>query len=127
MTHQAAPDVNKCLPPLVESPSGHLLGTKEFLAHPNRPLAIRERQESIRRALEQANFEGPGKEEVARGQGSTEGSKETKSSISGTLRSHWSDGIRASGSFPGREEKASMSIPYQEEQESGCCLNWFGR
>jgi hypothetical protein len=46
--------VNKRLPPLVESPSGTMLGAHEFISRPNRPLAIRERQESIRRAIEKA-------------------------------------------------------------------------
>ncbi|MCJ1478881.1 hypothetical protein MMC13_007565 [Lambiella insularis] len=51
-------DRNKRLPRLVESPSGTILDAQEFIAHPNRPLAIRERQESIKRALEQASRNG---------------------------------------------------------------------
>ncbi|KAI7611439.1 hypothetical protein KC319_g20493, partial [Hortaea werneckii] len=32
----------------VRSPSGQILGAAEFMAHPGRPLSIRERQEAIR-------------------------------------------------------------------------------
>ena len=45
--YSAVPNVHKELPKLVESPSGNLLGAKEFIAHPRRPLAIRELQEQI--------------------------------------------------------------------------------
>ncbi|MCJ1317193.1 hypothetical protein MMC15_002516 [Xylographa vitiligo] len=42
---------NKKLPKLVQSPSGRLLGAQEYIANPKRPLAIRERQESILKAV----------------------------------------------------------------------------
>jgi len=45
---------NKPLPMLVESPSGRTMEPQEFLSDPDRPLAIRERQESILRAVEAA-------------------------------------------------------------------------
>ena len=45
-------DSIKPLPPVLESPSGTLFSASEFAAHPNRPLAIRERQEHIRAAIE---------------------------------------------------------------------------
>jgi len=52
-SNQAGPmDSSKHLPMLVESPSGRTLKPQEFLNDPNRPLAIRERQESIIRAVE---------------------------------------------------------------------------
>jgi len=50
-------DKNKRLPQIVESPSGTLLGAHEFIARPNRPLAIRERQENIRQAIEKADMQ----------------------------------------------------------------------
>ena len=49
------PNVNKRLPKLIESPSGHTLGPHEFIGRPDRPLAIRERQENIRQAVENAS------------------------------------------------------------------------
>lgn len=52
-SNQAGPmDSNKHLPMLVESPSGRTLRAQEFLNDPKRPLAIRERQESIIKAVE---------------------------------------------------------------------------
>ena len=45
---------NKQLPILVESPSGRTMDPQEFINNPDRPLAIRERQESILRAVEAA-------------------------------------------------------------------------
>ncbi|MCJ1376942.1 hypothetical protein MMC17_000032 [Xylographa soralifera] len=42
---------NKKLPKLVQSPSGRILGAQEYIANPKRPLAIRERQESILKAV----------------------------------------------------------------------------
>lgn len=52
-SNQAGPmDSNKHLPMLVESPSGRTLRPQEFLNDPKRPLAIRERQESIIKAVE---------------------------------------------------------------------------
>jgi len=42
---------NKKLPKLVQSPSGRILGAQEYIADPKRPLAIRERQESILKAV----------------------------------------------------------------------------
>ncbi|MCJ1249018.1 hypothetical protein MMC30_006240 [Trapelia coarctata] len=54
-SNQAGPmGSNKHLPVLVESPSGRTMEPQEFLNHPNRPLAIRERQESILKAVEAA-------------------------------------------------------------------------
>ena len=52
------PNINKRLPKLIESPSGHTLGPHEFIARPDRPLAIRERQEHIRQAVENASRNG---------------------------------------------------------------------
>ncbi|MCJ1393170.1 hypothetical protein MMC18_006042 [Xylographa bjoerkii] len=42
---------NKKLPKLVQSPSGRILAAQEYIADPKRPLAIRERQESILKAV----------------------------------------------------------------------------
>ena len=49
---------NKRLPPLIQSPSGGTLAPQEFLARKDRPLAIRERQEGIRIAVERAEKNG---------------------------------------------------------------------
>ena len=38
----------------VRSPSGQILGAAEFMAHPGRPLSIRERQEAIREKVRAA-------------------------------------------------------------------------
>ncbi|MCJ1371955.1 hypothetical protein MMC20_003175 [Loxospora ochrophaea] len=43
---------------LIESPSGNLLGAKEYAQHPNRPLTVRERKERIRAALEMGESAG---------------------------------------------------------------------
>lgn len=53
----ALPNANKPLPAIVQSPSGNFLGATEFISRSDRPLAIRERQESIRWALQQAQKE----------------------------------------------------------------------
>ena len=81
--YSAAPNVYKELPPLVESPSGNLLGAQEFLDHPNRPLAIRERQEHIRVAIQQVEMEARMKREAEEMEESSrkmsKGSKSSKS------------------------------------------------
>ena len=56
-SYSAIPNANKPLPALVQSPSGNILGASEFMSRSDRPLAMRERQESIRWALEQAQKE----------------------------------------------------------------------
>ncbi|MCJ1295822.1 hypothetical protein MMC34_007386 [Xylographa carneopallida] len=55
-------DRNKKLPKLVQSPSGRLLGAQEYIADPRRPLAIRERQESILKAVAAARNGSVGSE-----------------------------------------------------------------
>ena len=53
---------------LVQSPSGNVLGHKEFLEYPNRPLTIGERQERIRASVGTIDFpEQAEKEWVANG------------------------------------------------------------
>ncbi|MCJ1431325.1 hypothetical protein MMC27_000676 [Xylographa pallens] len=53
---------NKKLPKLVQSPSGRILGAQEYIADPKRPLAIRERQESILKAVAAARNGSVGSE-----------------------------------------------------------------
>ncbi|MCJ1417643.1 hypothetical protein MMC32_003987 [Xylographa parallela] len=53
---------NKKLPKLVQTPSGRLLGAQEYIADPKRPLAIRERQESILKAVTAARSGSVGSE-----------------------------------------------------------------
>ena len=63
---------NKRLPPLIQSPSGGTLGPQEFLARKDRPLAIRERQEGIRIAIERAEKNGSiGRKAGLKGNGSS--------------------------------------------------------
>lgn len=44
------PDSPKTPTRIIHSPSGNVLNTQEFLKHPNRPLAMWERQEMVRKA-----------------------------------------------------------------------------
>lgn len=44
------PDPPKTPTRIIHSPSGNVLNTQEFLKHPNRPLAMWERQEMVRKA-----------------------------------------------------------------------------
>lgn len=95
--------MNKQLPMLVESPSGRTIGPQEFLKHPDRPLAIRERQEMIKLALERANTASG-----ARPLGtSRKGSKE--SSASGSSRKA-TPGSSRKGSANGVERKGGEGM-----------------
>ena len=125
MTHRAAPDVNKRLPPLVESPSGNVFGAKEFLAHPNRPLAIRERQESIRRALEEAQADAMQDEEAEKIRNLSGVSKEAKKSISNSIHAYFGENVGAEDFEPGEDQKAQVRVPDSEERENGRCFSCF--
>ena len=98
---------------LIESPSGRLLDTNAYLAHPNRPLTIRERQEFIKQALEKAESEKP--------QPRPRSSRLAKSSLNlGSVKEHWS------GSRPGSkhnsgayDETGRQSRSESRNQEKG--------
>ncbi|KAI4149786.1 MAG: hypothetical protein LQ340_004447 [Diploschistes diacapsis] len=62
--HLTEADKDKRLPGLVQSPSGNIFGVKEYATHPNRPLAIRERQEGIKAALARAQQQAEQEESV---------------------------------------------------------------
>ena len=130
------PDINKRLPGLVQSPSGNILGATEFLAHPNRPLAIRERQENIKKALEKAQMEERARsedpEKMARPDG---GSKDRKSSTdrkgSGSTFGDQGYGTSSAslGNFESRKIEEGKRI-YEEKlrkkEESGAgCFSCF--
>ena len=123
MSYKAEPDINKCLPPLIESPFGNVLGAQEFLAHPNRPLAIRERQESIRRALEEAEREELGKiEEPQRThQEARLSQKETTTALVGGVKVPTD---KFAGCLYRREKGGYKRIQLAEERENGCCFGW---
>ena len=122
MSYQAKPDINKSLPPLIESPSGHTIGAKEFLEHPRRPLAIRERQEGILRALEQAQLERR-REEAERRQAPRRDDHWSKIGVSRTRYSRLDElnsVIKVSA-----EKKGCIQIPHHEELEQTSCFSCF--
>ena len=138
-TASALPDTNKRLPGLVESPSGNILGATEFLAHPNRPLAIRERQENIRQVLERAQREAREKtEESEKWPRSSRTSRDKRRSkernASGSSLGHesfgTSSGVSSSlGNFESRKIEEGRRV-YEEKlrkkEESGAgCFNCF--
>ena len=111
-------DRNKELPVLVESPSGNVFGVQEFAAHPNRPLAIRERQEGIKAALARAEAEDewsrtgsaePAKG-VRKGSGDSTGSGRTvDSGVSFGSRGSGASGKREQGRKDSKDSKVSKS------------------
>lgn len=123
---------------LIESPSGRLLDTNAYLAHPNRPLTIRERQEFIKQALEKAESEKP--------QSRLRSSRLAKSSLNlGSVKEHWSgsqsrpgskhnsgvydDNGRQSRSESRNHEKGTKvrkSRSADEEKKRGCLGGLFG-
>ena len=125
MTHRAAPDLHKCLPPLIESPSGNVLGAQEFLAHPNRPLAIRERQESIRRVLEEAQADAMQEEETEKIRPHSWVRKEAKRSISSSIHTYFGENVEAKGLGLGKDQKAHVRLLDAEEKESRRCSSCF--
>jgi len=102
--------MNKQLPMLVEDPSGRTIGPQEFLAYPDRPLAIRERQEMIRQAMERANSgtgslgSRPGNSR--KGSAGTTASRATNSTRKGSSGSRATSSERK-GSAGTMEEKGS--------------------
>lgn len=102
---------HKQLPMLVESPSGRILDPQEFLNHPNRPLAIRERQESILRAVE-ASRNGS----VGSGRNASVGSTNTYMTFE---QARIEEGRRA-------YEKAKMKGGKAQKRGCGCFSGCFG-
>ena len=136
----ALPDTNKRLPGLVQSPSGNILGATEFLVHPSRPLAIRERQENIRQALQKAQREERDRDggDPEKRPKSDRGSKDSKashgrkasSSDLGGERYGVINGTSASlGNFESRKIEEGRRI-YEEklrkkEERGAGCFNCF--
>jgi len=103
-------NMNKQLPMLVEDPSGRTIAPQEFLAYPDRPLAIRERQEMIRQAMERANSGtgslGSRPRNSRKGSAGTTASRATNSTRKGSSGSRATSSERK-GSAGTMEEKGS--------------------
>ena len=122
----------KKLPKIVQSPSGTALGAVEFANRPDRPLAMRERQESIIRAMEKR-----GEEAMARQ--AMEAELNEKQARKGSTGSTWS-GSERKGSSAGSSafEKARIedgAKAYQQRCDARVkksrrglgCLSCFGK
>ena len=111
---------NKELPKLVQSPSGRILAAKEFIADPNRPLAIRERQESILKAVAAARNSSVGSH------GSESAGAERNGSV-GTIGS--TKAFEQSRIEEGRiayERKMKAKALRSERRSNGCFSGCFG-
>ena len=125
MTHQAMPDVNKRLPPLIESPHGNVLGTGDFLERPDRPLAIRERQESIRNALDEAKIVKINAREYDWFRHARPTSGGAQSSISNLTRRKSSESSSSKSYQTAPEKVPRVQIPKGDAKRINFCIPCF--
>ena len=122
------PNVNKRLPKLIESPSGHTLGPHEFIARSDRPLAIRERQENIRQAVENASRNASRNGSLGSVGSETTGSIKSKRNASfGTFRSNMTfEETRIEEGRRAYEEKMRVREDKKQGRSHGCFTGCFG-
>lgn len=123
------PNLEKQLPRIVQSPSGTTLGALEYTNRQDRPLAIRERQESIRRALERHEREERARQAI-QAEVCTRSGRKGSGSSTGTWAKSISSGA---GSFEkARIEEGARIQGIKDRKRAGGsngrfgCLNCFG-
>ncbi|MCJ1403297.1 hypothetical protein MMC11_006520 [Xylographa trunciseda] len=111
---------NKKLPRLVQSPSGRILGAQEYIADPRRPLAIRERQESILKAVAAARNGSVGSEGSGCLAAGRNGSVTTTGSFKAFEQSRIDEGRVA------YEKKTKAKALRVDKRRCGCFNGCFG-